>query len=97
MTTIITTKAPNLPNATAEYDPTAQDIFRSILRIYFNTIDNFIQYQALGTVNGVVFANVITAQKNALVSPRAGQVVFDTSLAKLCVYSGAAWQTITSV
>ena len=27
----------------------------------------------------------------------AGLMVFDTTLAKLCVYSGSAWQTITSV
>jgi hypothetical protein len=38
-----------------------------------------------------------TAQKNAIGSPTAGLIVFDTTLAKLCVYSGAAWQTITSV
>jgi len=97
MTSIVTTKAPTLPNATAEYDARSQDIFRGILRAYFNTLDNFIQVQALSTVYGIVFANVTTAQKNALVSPIAGQVVFDTTLAKLCVYSGAAWQTITSV
>ena len=30
-------------------------------------------------------------------SPAAGLMVFDTTLAKLCVYSGSAWQTITSV
>jgi hypothetical protein len=97
MTYLITTKAPNLPTAPAVYDPHAQDIFNSVLRLYFNTIDNFIQNQVVATVNGTVFANVTTAQKNAIVAPKAGQVVFDTTLAKLCVYSGAAWQTITSV
>jgi hypothetical protein len=38
-----------------------------------------------------------TAEKNAISAPAAGLMVFDTSLAKLCVYSGAAWQTITSI
>jgi hypothetical protein len=38
-----------------------------------------------------------TVQKNAIGTPAAGLVVFDTTLAKLCVYSGTAWQTITSV
>ena len=47
-------------------------------------------------INPVIFTNVTTAQKNAL-TPQAGQVVFDTTLGKLCVYSGSAWQTITSV
>ena len=39
---------------------------------------------------------VTTAQKNAIPTPPAGLIVFDTTLAKLCVYSGAAWETITS-
>jgi hypothetical protein len=43
-----------------------------------------------------VAQNVTTTQKNAL-SAVSGQIVFDTTLGKLCVYSGSAWQTITSV
>lgn len=39
--------------------------------------------------------NVTTSQKNAL-SASAGQLVFDTTLGKLCVYNGSAWETITS-
>ena len=52
---------------------------------------------AQSTTQGVRFPNMTTTQKNAISSPAAGLVVFDTTLAKLCVYSGAAWQTITSV
>jgi hypothetical protein len=37
-----------------------------------------------------------TTQKNAI-SNVAGNVVFDTTLGKLCVNSGSGWQTITSV
>jgi len=48
------------------------------------------------TTKGVRFPNMTTTQKNAI-TPAAGTVVFDTTLAKLCVYSGSAWQTITSV
>jgi hypothetical protein len=48
------------------------------------------------TTKGVRFPNMTTVQKNAI-TPSAGTVIFDTTLAKLCVYSGAAWQTITSV
>jgi hypothetical protein len=48
------------------------------------------------TTKGVRMPNMTTAQKNAIASPAAGLMVFDTTLAKLCVYSGAAWQTITS-
>ena len=48
------------------------------------------------TTKGVRFPNMTTTQKTAI-TPAAGTVVFDTTLAKLCVYSGSAWQTITSV
>ena len=49
------------------------------------------------TLPGLVMPSYTTTAKNALVSPAAGLVIFDSTLAKLCVYSGAAWQTITSV
>ena len=52
---------------------------------------------AQSTTKGVRFPNMTTTQKNAISSPAAGLVVFDTTLSKLCVYSGSAWQTITSV
>lgn len=42
-----------------------------------------------------VLINYTTTQKNAL-SPLAGTLVFDTTLGKLCVYTGSAWQTVTS-
>lgn len=48
------------------------------------------------TTKGVRFPNMTTAQK-ALITPSVGTVVFDTTLAKLCVYAAGAWQTITSV
>ena len=46
---------------------------------------------------GMRMPNMSTGQKNAISSPAAGLMVFDTTLAKLCVYSGSAWQTITSI
>lgn len=52
---------------------------------------------AQSTTKGVRMPNMTTTQKNAIASPAAGLMVFDTTLAKLCVYSGAAWQTITSI
>jgi hypothetical protein len=52
---------------------------------------------AQSTTKGVRFPNMTTTQKNAISSPVAGLVIFDTTLSKLCVYTGAAWQTITSV
>jgi hypothetical protein len=52
---------------------------------------------AQSTTKGVRIPNMTTTQKNAISSPVAGLMVFDTTLAKLCVYSGSAWQTITSI
>lgn len=37
-----------------------------------------------------------TTQKNAISSPTAGMVVYDSTLNKICVYTGAAWETVTS-
>lgn len=48
------------------------------------------------TASVVVAPNVTTGQKNSLTAV-AGQLVFDTDLGKLCVYTGSVWQTITSV
>jgi hypothetical protein len=52
---------------------------------------------AQSTTKGVRMPNMTTTQKNAIASPAAGLMVFDTTLAKLCVYSGSAWETITSL
>ena len=38
-----------------------------------------------------------TVQKAAIAAPVVGMVIFDTDLAKLCVWTGAAWETITSI
>lgn len=93
--------APPLPNPPREYD--AQYI-RQVLRvieIYFSQLDsrtpNNAQKYTADTFNGIMATrNVTTTEKNAL-TPSAGWVVFDTTLGKLCVYSGSAWQTVTSV
>jgi len=45
---------------------------------------------------GAFFPSYTTTQKTALTGT-AGMVVFDSTLVKLCVHSGSAWQTITSV
>lgn len=45
---------------------------------------------------GVGFPVMTSAQKTAITPNRAGNVVFDTDLVKLCVNTGSAWETITS-
>jgi len=90
-------KAPNLITAPTDYNQQNQQQFLNMLRLYFNQLDNFTQTQIQSTLNGIVVPNFTTTQKNSLVAPVAGQVIFDTTLAKLCVYSGTAWQTVTSI
>lgn len=46
---------------------------------------------------GLGVSVMTTAQKNALSPNRAGNIVYDTDLGKLCVNNGSAWETITSV
>jgi hypothetical protein len=48
------------------------------------------------TTQGFLPPRMTTTQKNAISSPAAGLVVYDTTLAKLCVYT-TAWETITSI
>jgi hypothetical protein len=49
------------------------------------------------TTKGFLPPRMTTTQKNAIASPATGLVVYDTTLNKLAVYTGAAWETITSV
>jgi len=49
----------------------------------------------LDGTNGAQVPVVTTTQKNAL-TVTAGYIVFDSTLGKLCIYTGSAWQTITS-
>ena len=49
------------------------------------------------TSKGLLFPRMTTAQKNAIATPAAGLMVYDTTLNKLCVRTAAAWETITSI
>jgi hypothetical protein len=53
-------------------------------------------FQLSSTTKGFLPPRMTTTQKNAIATPAAGLVVYDTTLAKLCVYT-TAWETITSV
>jgi hypothetical protein len=64
---------------------------------------NLIQVNGAGgieinsTTQGVLFPRMTTTQKNAIVSPASGLVIYDTTLNKLCVRGASAWETITSI
>ena len=55
------------------------------------------EIEILSTTRGFLPPRMTTTQKNAISSPAQGLMVFDTTLAKLCVYNGTTWETITSI
>jgi hypothetical protein len=95
-------RAPPLPNPPQDYDPTYVRQLIRVLELYFTQLDSFTPNQAQSYRADDFFGGVInckrvtTTQKNAL-TVGAGALVFDTTLGKLCVYTGSAWQTVTSV
>jgi hypothetical protein len=53
--------------------------------------------QVDATTQGFLPPRMTTTQKNAIASPAAGLVVYDSTLGKLCVRTASAWETITSL
>lgn len=53
--------------------------------------------QADSTTKGFLPPRMTTTEKNAIGTPSAGLIVYDTTLNKLCVRTAAAWETITSI
>ena len=48
------------------------------------------------TTKGFLPPRMTTTEKNAITTPATGLVVYDSTLNKLAVYTGAAWETVTS-
>jgi hypothetical protein len=51
----------------------------------------------LSTTQGFLPPSMSTVQKNAIVAPATGLMVYDNTLNKLAVFTGAAWETVTSI
>jgi hypothetical protein len=49
------------------------------------------------TTQGFLPSRMTTTQKNAIATPATGLVLYDTTLNKLAVYTGSAWETVTSL
>jgi hypothetical protein len=65
-----------------------------------HTLSDFVSSAALAivsTVYGFLPPRMTTVQKNAIVTPAAGLMVYDTTLNKLAVFTGVNWETVTSV
>jgi hypothetical protein len=92
---------PPLPNPPTGYDPQYIRQLIRVLELYFGQLDSLTPNQAQSYRadffygGAFVAGNYTTTEKDAL-TPRPGMVVFDTTLGKLSVYTGAAWETVTS-
>jgi hypothetical protein len=65
-----------------------------------HTLSDFVSSAVLNLVSttyGFLPPRMTTTQKNAIVTPAPGLMVYDTTLNKLAVYTGAAWETVTSL
>jgi hypothetical protein len=51
----------------------------------------------VSTAKGFLPPRMTTTQKNAISSPAEGLLIYDTTLHKLCVFTGTVWETITSI
>jgi hypothetical protein len=65
------------------------------------TTGNGTSYSAIlradSTTQGFLPPRMTTTQKNAIASPAAGLIVYDSTLGKLCVRTASEWETITSL
>jgi hypothetical protein len=55
------------------------------------------QLQIDSTARGFLPPRMTATQRNAITSPAAGLIVYDTTLNKLSLYTGLVWETITSI
>ncbi len=76
------------------FDDWMYRIWKRVLLGVDLTSDQTIEGNKTFTV-GMIVPSYTTTQKNAL-TPIAGMVILDTTLAKVCIYTGAAWQTVIS-
>lgn len=61
-------------------------------------VGDVVNFSTATSVNTIPFIapNATTTQKNAITGAAIGQVLFDTTLQNLCVYTSTGWKTVTS-
>lgn len=62
-----------------------------------STPDTSALLEVKSTTKGILLPRMTTTQKNAIGTPASGLLVYDTTLAKVCIFTATAWETITSV
>ena len=87
-------KAPNLPNAPREgYNPGYFDQYSSVLRLYFNQVDNFTQAVVVPFSGVTANRPVSTVQ----VPLQIGQFYYDTTLDRPIWWNGTVWKKADGV
>jgi len=61
---------------------------------YSNTNEATAMLEVQSTTKGFLPPKMTTTQKNAITSPAAGLVVYDTTTNKLCCYNGSTWNDL---
>ena len=94
-------RAPSLPNPPHEYDVTyVRQLVRTI-ELYFSQLDSQTPNQAQSYTAEYFYGGAVTPggyttdARNAL-TVDAGAVVFDTTLKKLCFFTGVDWEIVLS-
>jgi hypothetical protein len=77
------------------YAETSATVVTFVDGLNVGDIVNFCTATPINTLPFVA-PNATTVQKNAITGAAVGQVLFDTTLQKLCVYTATGWQTVTS-
>jgi hypothetical protein len=52
------------------------------------------QFEVVSTTGGILFPRMTSTEKNAISSPLAGLVVYDSTTNKLCCYNGSTWNDL---
>jgi hypothetical protein len=77
------------------YAETSATVVTFVDGLNVGDVVNFCTATPINTIPFVA-PNATTVQKNAITGAATGQVLFDTTLQKLCVYTSTGWQTVTS-
>jgi hypothetical protein len=91
-----TYKIQNLWGNTIEFQNSLTSTGMIAAGIPYTSINASAILQADSTTKGFLPPRMTTTQKNAIATPAAGLMVYDTTLNKLCVRTASAWETITS-
>ena len=81
-------KAPNLPNASANSAQQYQEQLNNALRLYFNQIDNFTQAASI-PMSGITANRPVSTVQLPLAI---GQYYYDTTLDRPIWWNGTVWK-----